>query len=69
VMAPPKTPPNLVNWLSEEFANALRQPQIVQMLNELACEPVGSTPEATGAFIRNESERWKSVIRDAKMGI
>jgi tripartite-type tricarboxylate transporter receptor subunit TctC len=69
VMAPPKTPPNLVNWLSEEFANALRQPQIVQTLNELACEPVGSTPEATGAFIRNESERWKSVIRDAKMGI
>ena len=38
-------------------------------LADLACEPVGSTPEATGAFIRNESERWKSVIKDAKIGL
>jgi tripartite-type tricarboxylate transporter receptor subunit TctC len=69
VVAPPKTPPQLVKWLSAEFADALRQPQIVQALAGLACEPVGSTPEATGAFIHNESERWKSVIKDAKIGL
>jgi len=69
VVAPPKTPQRLAKWLSEEFADALRQPQVVQTLANLACEPVGSTPEATGAFIRNESERWKSLIRDAKIGL
>jgi tripartite-type tricarboxylate transporter receptor subunit TctC len=69
VVAPPKTPPALVKWLSAEFADALRQPQIVHTLAELACEPVGGTPEATGAFIRGESERWKSVIKDAKIGL
>jgi len=69
VVTPPKTPPRIAQWLSAEFANALRQPQIKQALADLACEPVGTTPEATGAFIRKESERWKSVIKDAKISL
>jgi tripartite-type tricarboxylate transporter receptor subunit TctC len=69
VVAPPKTPQNLVKWLSGEFADALHQPRIVQTLASLACEPVGSTPAVTGTFIRNESDRWKSVIREAKIGL
>jgi tripartite-type tricarboxylate transporter receptor subunit TctC len=68
VVAPPKTPEPLVKWLSAEFADALRQPQIVRTLADLACEPVGSGPAATGAFIQNESERWRKVIREAKIG-
>jgi tripartite-type tricarboxylate transporter receptor subunit TctC len=68
VVAPPKTPEPLAKWLSAEFADALRQPQIVRTLADLACEPVGSGPEATRAFIQNESERWRKVIREAKIG-
>ena len=60
---------SLAKWLSAEFAEALRQPQIEKTLADLACEPVGWTPQATGAFIRNESERWKSVIREAKISL
>jgi tripartite-type tricarboxylate transporter receptor subunit TctC len=69
VVAPPKMPPALAKWLSGEFADALQQPQIKQALADLACEPVGTTPEATGAFIRKESERWKSVIKNAKISL
>jgi tripartite-type tricarboxylate transporter receptor subunit TctC len=69
VVAPPKTPPALAKWLSGEFANALQQPRLKQALADLACEPVGATPEATSAFIRKESERWKSVIKDAKISL
>ena len=67
LVAPPKTPASLVQWLREEFADALRQPQIGKTLADLACEPGGWTPQATGAFFRDESERWKSVIREAKI--
>jgi tripartite-type tricarboxylate transporter receptor subunit TctC len=67
LVAPPNTSPSLVQWLSEQFAEALRQPQIEKTLADLACEPGGWTPQATAAFIREESERWKSVIRDAKI--
>ncbi len=67
LMAPPKTPASLVLWLSQEFADALRQPQIEKTLADLACASGGWTPEATTTFIREESERWKSVIRNAKI--
>jgi tripartite-type tricarboxylate transporter receptor subunit TctC len=67
LVAPPKTPASVVQWLREEFADALRQPQIEKTLADLACEPGGWTPQATAAFFRDESERWKSVIREAKI--
>jgi tripartite-type tricarboxylate transporter receptor subunit TctC len=67
LVAPPKTPAPLVQWLRDEVVEALRQPQIEKTLAELACEPGGWTPEATAAFIRKESARWKSVIRDANV--
>ena len=67
LVAPPKTPQPLVQWLSEEFAQALRQAPIDKTLADLACEPGGWAPEATVKFIREESERWKSVIRNAKI--
>jgi tripartite-type tricarboxylate transporter receptor subunit TctC len=69
VVAPPKTPQPLVKWLSGEFAEALNQPQIIKILADLACKPIASTPEETGEFIRNESERWKSVIHEAKISL
>jgi tripartite-type tricarboxylate transporter receptor subunit TctC len=67
LVAPPKTPASLVQWMSEEFASALRQPQILKTLADLACEPGGWTPQATATFIREESERWKLVIRTANI--
>jgi tripartite-type tricarboxylate transporter receptor subunit TctC len=67
LVAPPKTPASLVEWLRDEFADALRQPRIEKTLADLACEPGGWTPQATAAFFRDESERWKSVIREAKI--
>jgi len=69
LVAPPDTSPSLVQWLSEQFAQALREPQIEKTLADLACEPGGWTPQATAAFIRKESERWKSVIREAKISV
>jgi tripartite-type tricarboxylate transporter receptor subunit TctC len=69
LVAPPNTSPALVQWLSEQFAQALREPQIEKTLADLACEPGGWTPQATAVFIREESERWKSVIREAKIGL
>ncbi len=67
LVAPPKTPASIVQWLSQEFADALRQPQIEKTLADLACAPGGWTPQTTASFIREESERWKSVIREAKI--
>ncbi len=65
VVAPPKTPPAIVNKINADMNEALRQPEIGQRLAQLSAEPIGGTPQATAAYMREEVERWHSVIKSA----
>ena len=64
-MAPPKTPPAIVSKLSQAMAEALHMPDVAKRLRRLGATPVGSTPEETRVFVRQETERWRKVIRNA----
>jgi len=65
VAAPPKTPKPIADKLSEDFAEALKQPEIRRRMAELSAEPVGGTPEDTGKFLQAEIVRWRDVIQKA----
>jgi tripartite-type tricarboxylate transporter receptor subunit TctC len=65
VVAPAKTPQAVVNKINADINEALRQPEIRQRLAELSAEPVGGTPQETGAYMREEVERWRKVIQTA----
>jgi tripartite-type tricarboxylate transporter receptor subunit TctC len=65
VVAPPKTPRAIVERLSADIAAAIRSPEVGQRLAEMSAEPVGSAPEASARFMREEAERWAGVIRAA----
>jgi tripartite-type tricarboxylate transporter receptor subunit TctC len=65
VVAPPKTPRAIVERLSADIAAAIRSPEVAQRFVELSAEPVGSSPEASARFMREEAERWAGVIRAA----
>src|SRR5262249_24712436 len=65
VILPPKTPQRVADRLRADFVEAIRQPDIAARFRENACEPTGLTPQETAAFVRNEAERWKNVIRTA----
>jgi len=62
---PPNTPRAIADRLSADFAQALRQRDIVERFHDHGSEPVGGTPEATAAFVRHEAALWKRVIVDA----
>ena len=64
-MAPPKTPPAVVAKLSQAIGEALRMPDVAKRLHGLGATPVGSSPDETAAFVRQETERWRKVIVDA----
>jgi tripartite-type tricarboxylate transporter receptor subunit TctC len=51
--------------LRTDFVDGIKQPDIAARFRENACEPLGTTPQETAAFVRNEAERWKTVIRTA----
>jgi tripartite-type tricarboxylate transporter receptor subunit TctC len=65
IVAPPKTPPEVVKKINADVNEALKQPEILDKLKTMVAEPVGGTPEATGTFMREEVERWRKVIKAA----
>ena len=60
--APKKTPPEIIEKLNREINAVLAEPLIKTRLTELGGEPLISTPEAFGAMIAAETEKWKKVV-------
>jgi tripartite-type tricarboxylate transporter receptor subunit TctC len=67
VVAPPKTPRAIVDKINADMNEALRQPEILERLAQLSAEPMGGTPQATAAYMREEIERWHNVIKAANI--
>jgi tripartite-type tricarboxylate transporter receptor subunit TctC len=62
VVAPAATPRAVVDTLAAAVIKAARAPDIRQRLLEQGAEPIGSTPEAFGAQLREEVARWRKVV-------
>ena len=67
VFAPGKTPPELVQRLHAEFVRALKQPDIVAKLNELALDQGAMPREQFAAMVTADHARWGAVIRSSGM--
>jgi tripartite-type tricarboxylate transporter receptor subunit TctC len=69
IVAPPKTPQNIVNKINADVNEALKQPEIIAKLKAMAAEVVGGTPAATATYMHEEVERWRKVIKAANVTI
>jgi tripartite-type tricarboxylate transporter receptor subunit TctC len=67
LLAPPKTPAAIVDRLWQAVAEALRMPDVEARMRGIGAVPGGSTPAATMAFLRQETERWSKVIAQANI--
>jgi tripartite-type tricarboxylate transporter receptor subunit TctC len=65
VVAPRGTPAKVAERISADIAEALKQPDVAKKMDGLSAEVVGSNPQATGKFMREEVERWNKVIKAA----
>jgi len=63
VLAPAKTPRAVIVKLNSEILKALKDPDMGARLQSNAMLPLGSTPEEYGAYMRNETEAWKKIIK------
>jgi len=69
LMAPARTPPDLVKKLSADTVAALTEPSVKAKLEAIGTMVAPSTPEALGAFIRAEVARWEAVIKEAGISL
>jgi tripartite-type tricarboxylate transporter receptor subunit TctC len=67
VLAPVKTPREIVKRLNTETVAILKQPEMRERLSKEGADPVGSSPEEFGAYIKSEIAKWGKVIRAANI--
>ncbi len=65
---PAKLPKDIVTRLNKEVTGILGQPDVAKRMTELDAEvSAGSTPEQFAAFWKKEIEKYRKLIRDAKI--
>ncbi len=65
MLAPAALPREIVVKLNGEIVKAVHSPSVKERFAALGTEPVGSSPEACGEFLRNEIAKWTKVVRAA----
>ena len=63
--APKNTPKEIIEKLNKEINAVLAEPAIKAQLIDLGGEPLIGTPEAFGAMIVAETEKWEKVVKSA----
>jgi tripartite-type tricarboxylate transporter receptor subunit TctC len=63
--APPKTPQGVVAKLNDAANKAMHDPELLDRFAKLDLSPGGGTPAEMSAFIKQETQRWGAVIRQA----
>jgi tripartite-type tricarboxylate transporter receptor subunit TctC len=63
ILAPAGTPRPIVTRLHDEIVKILKLPEVVQRLDGLGFEIVGSTPEEFAAYIKSEIRKWEKVVK------
>jgi tripartite-type tricarboxylate transporter receptor subunit TctC len=65
LVAPAKTPPEIIALLNGQVNAALGDPAFKTRLVDLGAEPFAGSPAAFGTFIAEFTEKWGKVIRAA----
>ncbi|MFC6283245.1 MULTISPECIES: tripartite tricarboxylate transporter substrate binding protein [Polaromonas] len=64
VLAPAKTPPEILKRMNEELNKTLKNPEIAKKLEAQGIDVLGGTPEAARGFIEKQMDIWAKVVRD-----
>ncbi len=65
MVAPRGLPAPVLKKLSDEVTRIIKSKAVQENLIAQGADPVGSSPAEFGAFIKAESRRYESVVRDA----
>jgi tripartite-type tricarboxylate transporter receptor subunit TctC len=65
LVAPAKTPPEIVQQLNAEINKALANPANANKLSELGVVVTPGTPDQFAAFIKSQTELWSGVVKTA----
>jgi tripartite-type tricarboxylate transporter receptor subunit TctC len=65
MMAPAGTPPAVLTKISQDIAQVLKMPDVVEKLTTFGSIPAPNTPAQFDAIIKSDTERYGKVLKDA----
>jgi tripartite-type tricarboxylate transporter receptor subunit TctC len=69
VFAPAKTPPEIVEKMHRALADAIRQPDVRKIMEQVGNVVVGSSQDELRKFVKDETDTWGPIIKEAKITI
>ena len=69
IVAPPKTSQDIVNKINADVNEALRQPELQDLLKKLSAEIFGGSVAKASKYMLDEVDRWRAVIKAANVEI
>ena len=67
LMAPAGTPTAVMQRLNYETTRIVRLPAVSEQLLAQGADPIGNSPQELATFLRADIERWKKLVREAKI--
>jgi len=64
VLAPAKTPPEIVRRMNEELNKALKTPDIAKKLDAQGIDVIGGSVDVARTFIERQIDVWAKVVKD-----
>lgn len=64
ILAPAKTPPEVIKRMNEELNKALKNPDVAKRLDAQGIDVAGGTPEAARVFIERQMDIWAKVVKE-----
>ncbi|MES2383268.1 MAG: tripartite tricarboxylate transporter substrate binding protein [Pseudomonadota bacterium] len=64
ILAPAKTPPEVIKRMNEEINKALKNPEIAKKLSAQGIDILGGTPDSARVFIDKQIDTWAKVVKD-----
>jgi tripartite-type tricarboxylate transporter receptor subunit TctC len=65
MFGPRGTPPEVIATLNKAVNEIIAEKAIESRMVEEGADPIQRTPEALGAFVRSEYEKWRTVVRES----
>jgi len=65
IVAPARTPPDVIAKLNSEVTRILKLPDVRQILDSQGTTPLPTSPQDMGRWLAAEQERWTKVVKES----
>ncbi len=69
LLAPAATPADVVTRLNTEVVKIINSPEFRKKMDDIGAQPIGDTPAQMAKQIKDDTERFSKLVKDAKVTI